>query len=525
MRLTAAAQRKSPAKFNSVQVSVPSCIGGWNTVDPIAAMPEIDAVQMDNWIPRPGWLEPRRGYRQWATGMGADTPVETLMAYYGTSGTQFFAAADTTLFDVTANGAAVPTTVTTLSSARCQFCNFTNASDDHYLVECNGFDTPKIYNGSAWGDLSITGPTLTQIIQPYSFQGRLFFLENTSTKFWYLPLGAIAGTAASFELGSFMGQGGYIMAMASWTIDTRQTVSDYAAFITSRGQVIVFAGTNPADAAAWQLVGVYNLGPPIGRRCFLKIAGDLALITLDGVVSMNQMLSTDRSAANRTSITNKIMQSVSDAIQLYGDNFGWQLQEYPKGTLAILNVPVQTNQESYQFAMNTLTGAWCRFLGIDANCWGILNDNIFFGGNDGIVYEWDYGSGDDGSMITATVKSAFNYFDSRGRFKRWNMIRPIITTDGSVTPGLGLNTDFSQNAPITTPSLVDDTQANWDEALWDDAVWPIETTVSANWLAIRGTGQCASIITQVTTGDNGTAAGVRLQLNSWDLTMEVGGVI
>ena len=109
-----------------------------------------------------------------------------------------------------------------------------------------------------------------------------------------------------------------------------------------------------------------------------------------------------------------------------------------------------------QFVMNTLTGAWCQFTGINANCWEILNDVPYFGGNDGNVYQWDYGAGDYIDSldypITATVQTAFNYFESRGHLKRWTMVRPILTTDGSVTPGVGLNIDFGTDAPISIPS-------------------------------------------------------------------------
>lgn len=523
MRLTAAARRKAPNRGQAASASIPACVGGWNTVSPIAQMQATDAIQLDNWIPRPGWLEPRRGFRAWCDGMGSTTPVESIMPYYGVSSSELYAVANDTIYDVTASGTAAATSVTSLTSARCQHANFTNASNNHYLVVCNGADSPLIYDGSSWANMTISGSGLTvgNLVQPLVFQGRIFFVENNSTRFWYLPLGAISGTATSFELGSFMGMGGYIVAMASWTIDTRQSVDDYAAFITSRGQVIVYAGTDPDSIYTWSLVGIYNLGPPVGRRCFLKIAGDLAIITLDGVVSMNQMLSTDRAAANRQTLSAKIMQAVSSAIQDYGTNFGWQLESYPKGTLAILNVPTVETVQSIQFVMNTITGAWCRFIGINANVWGVLNDNIFFGGNDGTIYQWDYGSGDGDNSITATLQAAFNYFGSRGRLKRFGLIRPLITTDGAVTPGIGLNVDFGTGANITQPSTVSAGGANWDDALWDDASWPLETAVKTSWRAIEGVGTCASVVMQVITTENGNANGVLLQLNGWDITMEV----
>jgi hypothetical protein len=100
--------------------------------------------------------------------------------------------------------------------------------------------------------------------------------------------------------------------------------------------------------------------------------------------------------------------------------------------------------------------------------------------------------------ITATVQTAFNYFESRGHLKRWTMVRPILTTDGSVTPGVGLNIDFGTGAPISIPSTVQQaTGALWDVALWDVAIWPLNSSLVANWTTVEGIGQCCSIITKV----------------------------
>jgi hypothetical protein len=85
-----------------------------------------------------------------------------------------------------------------------------------------------------------------------------------------------------------------------------------------------------------------------------------------------------------------------------------------------------------------------------------------------------------------------------------------------------LNIDFGTGAPISIPSAVTNTGAQWDVALWDEAIWPQNSATVANWTTVEGIGQCASIITQVVTSDNGTSSGVLLQLNGWDLIAEPG---
>ena len=511
----------------AIPASVPASIKGWDQLLSLADMPPDHAVVMNNFIPRPGYLEVRRGSKVFATGCGTrSTSINTIMAYNAsnTSNSKLFAAAGTVIYDIT-SGATASSSVTGLTSSQFQYTNFTNVGTN-YLICANGQDTPQIFNGSTWSNLSVTGITPSNIVQPYAWKGRLWFAQTNSLVAAYLPVGNISGTAATFDLGPFMTKGGYLNAIASWTIDTNQTVDEYIAFISSRGQVLVYQGTDPSTANTFALVGLYNLGAPIGRRCFLRISGNLWIVCVDGIIPLTEMLTQamDRNAAARVAPTTMIMNAVLSSAQNYSSNFGWQFISYPKGQLAILNIPQTTNQTAVQYVMNTLTGAWCQFVNLNANCWETLNDNIYFGGNDGNVYQWDVGSGDytsdENSPITATVQTAFNYFNTRGHLKRWTMIRPVITTDNSVTPGVGLNIDYGTGAPISIPSTVNTLGALWDVAVWDQSTWPIGASTVANWTTVEGIGQCCSIITQVSTADNGTQNGVILQLNSWDLLME-----
>jgi len=520
--------------------SVPASVGGWDTLSPIANMDPSHAIVLDNWIPRPGYLEIRRGSVVYGN-TGSPSPVETIMAYNAPdpSNNKLFAAADSVIYDITSGGTGVAfsngfsngfgtytQSLTGLTNARWQYVNFSNSSSNHYLIIVNGVDTERIWNGSTWANLSVTGFTSGTIVHIAAHKGRLWFVPSNSTLVWYLnPVGSISGAASSFELGDFMTRGGYVQAIATWSVDTRQTVDDYLCFITSRGQVIVYQGTDPSSSSTWSLVGVYDVGTPIGRRCFLKVAGDVFIMTLDGILPMSQMLSTDRTAANRISLTAMIMDTFRQATNSYSGNFGWQFIAYPKGTLAIANIPRATDSSAVQYVMNTLTGAWCRFVGINSICWEVFNDNIYFGTVNGLVYQWDVDSGDGNSSIVATVNAAFNYFKNRGRRKRFAMVRPLITTDHNVTPGVGINVDYGTMGEVSTATFAGVVGSLWDSAIWDTALWPGENTVTTNWQTLNGEGFCGSIIVQATTVKTGLSNGVLLRLNGFDVAMEPGGLL
>src|SRR4051812_20348795 len=106
----------------SSTASFPAPVGGLNARDPLANMPPTDAVIMENWFPRPSWVEIRQGWSNWATGLPSQ--VQTLMRYAPLSGSnKLFAAAGTSFYDATATGAIGAAVVTGLSNAQWQYTN------------------------------------------------------------------------------------------------------------------------------------------------------------------------------------------------------------------------------------------------------------------------------------------------------------------------------------------------------------------------------------------------------------------
>src|ERR1700748_1744172 len=155
-------------------MSIPASIKGWDQISSLADMPADHAVQLDNWIPRPGYLEIRRGSSAWATGVGtASTTVETVMAYNSPNqiNSKLFAIGGGTIYDVTAGGSAVATTITGLSNSRWQYCNFTNAAVNAWLVTANGLDVPKIYDGTSWANMTLTGIVPSDVVSWTPWKG------------------------------------------------------------------------------------------------------------------------------------------------------------------------------------------------------------------------------------------------------------------------------------------------------------------------------------------------------------------
>ena len=99
---------------------VPVPTDGWDAISPLASMDPKRAPILNNWIPRPGWAELRKGYFPWLYLALPTTPVETLMVRRATGGEQMFAAAGNTIYNVS-NLAAPTVAITGLNSARWQY--------------------------------------------------------------------------------------------------------------------------------------------------------------------------------------------------------------------------------------------------------------------------------------------------------------------------------------------------------------------------------------------------------------------
>ncbi len=515
--------RKPPSRDGqrSDGASIPAPVGGWDAVSALEDMPPDRAPSLDNWFPSTADVRVRRGNASFATGMGTG-PVESILIYNGITeaASKMFGAANLNIYDITAGGAG-SSSVSTLTNNRWQYVNFATAGGN-FLVTCNGADSVRNFDGSTWTTPTITTLTSSTFINVNVHKQRLWFIIKGSTDAAYLPTNSIAGAAVKFPLGSLCTKGGFLVAMATWTRDGGLGPDDYAVFITSLGQVIVYQGTDPSSASTWALVGSYDVGAPIGYRCFTKVAGDVALINIDGVLPLSKAVGTDRGAAQTIAITANINNAMNDAARSYKANFGWELCPYPRGVMALLNVPITNSSLQHQYVMNTLTGAWCRFTGMNSNCWGVFKDNLYFGGNAGVVYHADTGGADNGSPIDAIGQTAYNYFKSRGVLKNWTMLQPLLTADSDGRPALGMSTDFKDNAILGTPIVSSIPSAVYDTAIYDTDVYAIEDRTVADWTTISGIGQCASVHFRSSTNTTGDSV---MRLNGFNVLMERGGVL
>jgi hypothetical protein len=498
----------------STSVSLPAPVGGWNTRDSIAAMPPTDAPILVNFFPSTTNLPLRFGYTKWATGIPGQ--VETVMAYSGAGVTKLLAIGGNSVYDVTSGGAVGAAQLSGLTNSRWQYVNISTPGGN-YIEMCNGVDSVKLYDGTTWTSPSITGVTSANLTNINVFKNRVWFTEANTLKAWYLPTQSISGAANALDLSAFCPHGGYLVAIGTWTIDAGYGVDDYIVFVTSRGDVLVYRGTDPSSATTWSIVGQYYVGTPVSRRCMTKYAGDLLLLTQDGLSPLSGYLQSSR-LDPRVSLTDKIKSTVSNAVSVYGNNFGWGIMPFPKQNMLFLNVPIQTGNNQEQYVMNTITGAWTDFQGWNANCWELYLDDPYFGGNTFVGKAWNT-QADNGAAISGQGLQAFNYFGDPGRLKRFTMMRPTVLTNGSPLLQGAVNIDFDTSKPVSNLILTPTIYGTWDSAVWDQALWGPDLGISKSWQGATGVGYAGA--PQLLSSTNG----MQLQWVGTDVVFEGGAIL
>lgn len=448
MRTPLKSKSASRNQTNSVKTRQ-APIKGWNVRDPLAAMSPGYATRLINWFPTTGDCVIRGGMSAHKTGFDAGVGVVETVAVYNamTGSNKLFGATDTGIYDATSSGA-VGAAAIARTEGRHQYTNYGDGTTN-WLIMVNGVDKPAYYSGSAWVAVdgastpALTGITTTSLIHVNSYKGRLFFIEKNSLSVWYLAAGAAGGALSEFDFSSILSRGGYLMWMATWTRDGGLGPDDYAVFMSSEGQVAVYTGNNPSAAATWSLVGVYDLGRPLGRRSYAELNGDLIILAENGVFPMSVALQAE-GQDKRTAITDVIDGAFNAASIQYGANFGWELCLVPKQSALVCNVP-HGDGTSEQYVMNTITKAWCQFNSWPSNCFAVMDGQLYFGMTGEVRKAWD-GYADMGSNIIAEGKTAFDYMDAGSGNKRFGMYRPVLRANGSLTFLTDLDVDFRDDA-------------------------------------------------------------------------------
>lgn len=384
------------------------------------------------------------------------------------------------------------------SSARMITTMFSNAGAQ-FLVGVSGLDVAISFDGTTVTNLVLTGMTgsAATLSHVFGYKGRLYWAQKDQLGFYYLPVGQIQGALSYFDLSQIARKGGYLVAMASFSADSGNGPNDYAVFITSLGEYIVYAGYDPSAAANWELVGRYYSAPPIGRDCTINYGSDLVILTLEGAIPFSA-IRREGGIVEDDAITYKLGRYLQEK-NIYADVFGWQAVQYPRAGMLIVNVPDSSSIAGgyVQFVQNTTTKAWTRFTNLNGVCWCVFDGRLYFGKYDGRVMLADEGKLDDGVPIQLDCKQAYNYFDdgygSGPSNKHFHFAKMLMGCDGTPPLNAQFNVDYMEDQPEFIATPADDSGSPWDTTDWDLGDWGSDVTTQFIMFSIGRYGVAGSL--------------------------------
>lgn len=468
--------------------------GGWNTRDAFGNMPPEDAILLDNWFPRARDVVLRNGYALHSDPLEAANVVG-LVSHSAGATSKLIAFSGGKAFDVST---AVPAQLALGLSPGAEVFGFNFKARSFYL---NGFDAVQSYDGTTFASAGLGKDAAeaqafdaTKLTTGMGYQNRLYLGGDGNLGFWYGTVNAVTGSMLFyFPLDGVMQDGGELVAMGALTDDDGAGRNDFACFVSSKGQVALYQGTNPNDVTNWALVGVYKIGAPVNRFGIVKFGADLVFITSDGYIPLSSVLAGQAGKSKRFALSDKIVTEATDVVERHKGNLGWRTLVYPKASMLIVNIP-RSAIAFDQHVMNTVTGAWCRFRNIPATSMAIFNGNAYFGSTDGKVYLLDSGNNDNGAGINGDALSAWTDYGASGRIKQFTMARPIFISDISPFLQIGFAVDFDEHKDTgsiqaSASSLI----GVWNQGVWDQVTWSGTAQATKEWVGLTGTGYLGSL--------------------------------
>lgn len=446
--------------------TIPAPVGGWNAKDALSALPPYDCVLLDNWVVRSQVLQTRKGASDWVTGF-PDLAVSALFPYTGAQ-KKLFASCGTAVYDVTNPGTVGSPVISALSSPHFRWTNFSNSAGQFLLI-VNGADALQTYNGTSWTSVPNLGSLSTSSLHNITvYKNRLFFLQNDSSVVWYLPAGAISGTATPFYTGQVLRRGGSLVGIGSWSLDAGDGLDDRLVLVSSEGEVLVYTGTDPGDATNWSLLGVYYVGRPVSNRCLIKFAGDLLLLTDRGLFPLSEALST-ATLQPSVALTNQISQAFAEVGSTYFNTAGWDLAISTQEALLLITIPASPSP--IQFVMDLLSRRWSRFTG-----WPIYSivplEGELYGGQVGKVVKLQSGSTDFGNEIRASLITSPSFLGTLPAARQLQLLRLHLRIKGPTRYGIVALPNYSVELPPDTPYIAGlSGVGQWDSGVWDQSLW------------------------------------------------------
>lgn len=394
----------------------------------------------------------------------------------------------------------------------------TETTGQLYLTDVTGtFVDDDVLTGSTAGSaVAIGGPevaapgvdfgTLTSADMAFvwAYRNRLYFCQKNSLSAWYLPVDSIGGTATEFPMGGIFSNGGSLMFGQRWSLESggEGGLSEQNIFVTTEGEVAIFQGTSPDEAATWNLVGIYRIGAPLGKRAYIRGGGDLAIATTVGLVPLSKAISLDVTALNVASVSYKVADAWTEAVDLRGEQ-DWQAMVWPEKKMAVIALPDMIGgSEPVMFVSNTETGAWGRYRNWQGLCLAVYGGQLYFGSPEGKIFQAEAGGLDDGETYSGAVAPLFDDLGFSAGIKVGQVARARVRAATQVTDRVDVLSDFNLSLPPAPDATPVFSSNEWGSGIWGQSTWNAAqpNVINQGWRSAGVIGYAIAPCYQVTSG-------------------------
>lgn len=371
--------------------------------------------------------------------------------------------------------------------------------------------------------IGISGVATSDLIFPWAFKNRLFFIEKESMNVWYMPVDQLGGTALVFPLGGVFSLGGSLMFGATWSINAGNGLQDNCIFVTTEGQVAVYQGTNPSIAADWSLVGVYRIGRPLGPNAWFRAGGDIVIDTDIGMVPLSQAINRDIAVLSPSSVSYSIETAWNESVSLRRSEY-WHSVVWPERQMVVTALPTVNNLPAKMYATNARTGAWCEFSGWDGKCLAVYDGRMFFGSDSGRVVEAYVTGMDQGTPYSGIYVPLYVDLKTPASIKIPRLARPVMRSTRSVDVAVSVQYDYVTSLPPPPAATPVTTGSEWGVGIWGTSIWGEggQKQIQQDWLNVAGQGYAVAPALQITSG---SVVPLQTEIVRIDMTYETGDIV
>lgn len=302
---------------NSVMF-IPPPTGGINAKDPWYNMGGEYCISSTNIKPDYSYSPVRRGYLNlngptvcaYGTQTSAtnfrytdyDGTGRDLMTIYNGGGTG-------QLYEVSTSGGYTLRGASSYLANMCQFKNIMFVSGGGVVSKTF---VPGTLANINWTDVAATANFSNTLASPWTYKGRLYFTQNSSSDIYYGAIDQVTAAVAlnKFPVGKEITTGGTPLFGGHTQLQDGLVDKDFWVLVTSTGEVLVYQGADPA-ASDWQIVGKFKIAPAVHAGSFFYYGSNLHIITTQGIIAMSDILAGNKDGASYVSISRNIEPELS----------------------------------------------------------------------------------------------------------------------------------------------------------------------------------------------------------------------